>query len=56
MTLMFTEWIKSGLLKVGNLKFNEGTLDENYIYQKVKNKSNIISEVTIVKKALKNYK
>lgn len=54
-TMCFKRWIDSGLLTIGQLRFTNGLLDEQYIYRKVLNKQNIISEVARLKKALKLY-
>ena len=53
MVLYFDKWITSGLLKIGNLRFINGILDEQFIYTCVGNK--IDSEVSKMKKALKPY-
>ena len=52
-TLYFREWIKAGILTIGNLRISNGKIDENYIYQQVKNKSNIFREICLLHKALK---
>jgi hypothetical protein len=54
-TLYFKHWIDAGLVKVGNLKFDNGVIDEKFIYEKVKNKANIFSEVTVMRQSLKKY-
>ena len=54
-TLYYKRWIACGLIKVGNLKFVNGLLDETFIHDKVTNKVNILSEIMQVKKALKPY-
>ena len=41
--LYFDRWITSGLLKIGNLRFIIGILDEQFIYNWVGNKTDIIS-------------
>ena len=55
MMLMFPEWVKCGLVKVGNLRFKKGILDENFIYQTEKMKTNIISEISLIKTGLKHF-
>ena len=54
-TLYFKYWIQSGLIYVKNLKFINGQLDENYIYNKVQNKTNIYIEIHLLKKAMRPY-
>ena len=45
MTLLYKSWVSSGLVKVRNLKFINGVLDEQFIYNTVRNKANILAEV-----------
>lgn len=54
-TLYFKNWIDSGILYIGQLCFTDGKLDENYIYNVIRNKVNIFSEVSLLKQALKPY-
>ena len=54
-TLFFESWIKSGLIYLRSFRFKNGTLDEDFIFEKVKNKSNIYCEILCVKKALKPF-
>ena len=56
MTLFFKGWIECGLVKVGNLKFVNGTVDADFIFQTVRKKANIFAEISMIKKALKLYK
>ena len=53
--LFFHRWIESGLIYLGSFRFKNGTLDEDFIFEKVKNKSNIYCEILCVKKALKPF-
>ncbi len=54
--LLFRHWLAAGIKTVGQLCFINGCLDENYIYEKVKNKRNILCEISIMKKALYKYR
>ena len=53
--LFLRNWIRSGIRKVGDLVFINGTLDENDIHQKLISKQNVYSEIMIVKEALRPY-
>ena len=53
--LFLRNWIRSGIRKVGDLVFINGTLDENDIHQKLISKQNMYSEIMIVKEALRPY-
>ena len=55
-TLYFKSWIECSLLKIGDLKFLDGKIDENFVMQKVKMKANILSELHRLNLALKPYK
>ena len=50
--LFLRNWIRSGIMKVGDLKFLNGFLDLNYTCRIIHNKQNIYCEVLSVKKAL----
>ena len=54
-TLFFKNWIDSGLLEIRHLRFENGVLDEKYIHTKITKRSNIYSEITLLKKALKPF-
>ena len=56
MVLFLRNWIRSGVNYVRDLKFVDGKLDENFVYQTISMQGNIFSEVMIVKKALKPYR
>jgi hypothetical protein len=43
------------LIVLLTLKLDNGVIDENFIYEKVKNKANIFSEVTVMRQSLKKY-
>ena len=45
-------WIRSGVNKISDLKFINGKLNENYIYQKIGFSGNILREVFLLKNAL----
>lgn len=51
-TLWFTKWIKSNIIFVNDLFDPSGNFDENALYRKVKDKSNIVSEMYQVKNAI----
>ena len=53
--LFLRNWIRSGVRKIGDLVFNNGVPDENYIYGTIQNQTNIHAEIVLVKKALKPY-
>ena len=55
MTLFLQEWVNDGVIRIGNLRFIDGILDENFVYQKIRKKTNILAEVTRIKKALRPY-
>ena len=55
MTLFYQGWIDNSIVKVGDLRFVDGTMDENFVYQVIKKKRNILSEVSRLKKALRPY-
>ena len=53
--LYYTNWITMGIVKIRNLRFNNGVLDDEYVYYKVTRKIDIFSEISRLKKALKPY-
>jgi hypothetical protein len=53
--LMFKAWIECKLIKIKNLRFINGILDDQYIFNVVRNHSNILAEINILRKALKTY-
>ena len=54
-TLFFKRWIDAGLIYLSSFRFRNGTLDEEFIYEKVKQKQNIFCEILCVKEALKPF-
>ena len=50
--LFLRNWIRSGVNKISDLKFIDGKLNENYIYQKIGFSGNILQEVFLLKNAL----
>ena len=54
--LYFESFIKSNIFQIKHLSFKNGIVDESYIYQIVKDKSNIFREITILRQALKQFK
>ena len=55
-TLLFKSWIKSNIIKLSNLKFVNGKLDQQFILANVADKRNIFSEISLLAEALKPYK
>ena len=49
--LLFKEWINSGIFFVNDIINKNGKITQEFILQKLKNKSNWISEFSILKKA-----
>ena len=50
--LFLRNWIHSGVNKISGLKFIDGKLNKNYIYQKIGFSGNILREVFLLKTAL----
>ena len=48
-TLYFKEWAHSKVMFVRDLKFVDGSLDENFIYNKIKDKQNIYIQIMTLK-------
>ena len=48
--LFFNNWIDAEIVHVKDLKFLNGKLDRDYIFDKVKKKKNILIEITQVRK------
>ena len=55
MTLNFKEWANSNLLHAEDLKFSDGKIDANYIYNKVNNKRDIYQQILLLGKALRPF-
>ena len=53
--LFLRNWIRSGVKKIGDLVFSNGILNEQFVYEKVACKQNILCEIMLVKKALYPY-
>ena len=53
--LFLRNWIRSGVRVVGDLMFTNGTLDVQFVYQKIACKQNIHCEIMLVKHALQPY-
>jgi len=54
--LYFKEWVKSGIIRLGDCVFVNGSLDLSAMFNKIKNKCNIFSECTQLLQALRPYK
>jgi hypothetical protein len=55
-TLFFKSWVKAGIMKVENLKLDNGRLDVNYLSNRVQDDRNFYSEINILQTALRNIK
>ena len=55
-TIYFKEWIHAGIIHVHDLKFIDGRIDCNYVFEKVKNKRNIFHEISTLNKVLAPYR
>ena len=53
--LFLGNWIRSGVNRIGNLRFVDGKVDTNFMYQKIRQRRNILSEILIVREALLPY-
>ncbi len=54
--LFLRNWIRSGVNKVGDLKYVNGMLDEVYVYRTIRKQTNIHTEIALMKKALEPYR
>jgi hypothetical protein len=54
--LSYRNWINCNVLKILNLKFVDGTLDDQYLMRIIRNKTNIFSEISLLCEAPKPYK
>ena len=54
--LFFKNWFLSGLFYVKNIRFINGMVDEQFIYEKIEDKRNILVELNIFKQALRPYR
>ena len=55
-TLYFKEWAESKIMFVRDLKFLNGCLDENFLYNEIKDKRNIDVQILTLKKSLAYFK
>ena len=53
--LFLRNWIRSGVNRIGDLRFVDGKLDTNFMYQKITQRRNILSEILMVREALLPY-
>ena len=53
-TLIFRKWIDSGLLFIDNIISNSGSICETKVLQKLKDKSDWIREINVVKSSISN--
>jgi hypothetical protein len=54
-TLYFRQWIEVGIVKKNNLQFNIAKLDENFIFRKLKCKSDIFRQILLLKRCLASF-
>jgi len=50
--LFLRNWIRSGINRIGDLQFKDGVLDDEFIFNTVKDKLNLYAEIMMVKHAL----
>lgn len=55
-TLYFKSWIECGFLNVADIMFENGRINEQYIYDNVHDKRNIFGEICSLREVLKPYK
>ena len=55
-SIFFPNFVAKGIHRVKDLKFNNGTIDEQFLYRTISNKSNIFREITLLRNALYKYK
>ena len=53
--LFLRNWIRSGVNRIGDLRFVDGKLDTNFMFQIIRQRRNILSEILIVREALLPY-
>ena len=53
--IYFKSWIESGIIYVKDIKVTQGSIDERYIYNKLRTKNNYLAEIFTLKKALQTY-
>ena len=54
--MVFKSWMNCKLMKIRNLKFIDGVLDDTFIFNTVSNHINVMSEISSLRKALKPYR
>ena len=55
-TLFFQDWIETGLIYLKDILITNGKIDEEFIFNKLKNKHNYFHQMMLFKMALKPYK
>ena len=55
-SLFLSSWIKHGIIYLKDLDFNRGVLDINYVYKLIKNRRNILIELSEIKEALRPFR
>ena len=53
--LFLRNWIRSGVNKIGDLKFVDGKLDTDFIFRKIRLQTNILTEIFLCRDALLPY-
>ena len=53
--LFLRNWIRSGVNKIGDLKFLDGKLDTDFIFRKIRLQTNILTEIFLCRDALLPY-
>ena len=53
--LFLRNWIRSGINKIGDLKFVDGKLDTDFIFRKIRLQTNILTEILLCRDALLPY-
>ena len=54
--LYLRNWIRSGIRNITDLRFRHGTLDVNYLYQKICHSNSIWQEIFLLQNALFPYR
>ena len=53
--LYYLNWIENDIKYVGNLRIQNGIIDETYLYENITRKVNIFAEISMIKKSLKPF-
>ena len=53
--LFLRNWIRSGVNKIGDLKFEDGKLDTDFIFRKIRLQTNLLTEIFLCRDALLPY-